>query len=286
MSSSWYPDLEQLRRDAKRLLRAAQAGDPSALARFSRTDRAPVLADAQRAIAVSVGFASWAALVAAARGPADNDARLTRLILFRPVYDTDGRLRCHTKAGLTGEGRVAAERLASWLPRSGAAHTFYRGLVPTESEIVVASSSMPPSIEAAALLASAASTRAEPPSCELCDVHLGEAEGLTVAERIARYGPNSSYVPGTETWEIVRNRVAAALKRLTDEHRGATIVVAADSQAIMASLVVLGGMSPDDVGLVGRGGDKGSVTEWTRLEGGDVRRAGRWGLWRFNATVG
>ena len=117
--SSWYPDLDQLRRDAKRLLRTAQAGDAAALARFTRSDRAPVLADAQRAVAVSVGFPSWAALISAAKTPAENEARLTRLILFRPVYENDGRLRCHTKQGLTADGRDAVERLAAWLPGSG-----------------------------------------------------------------------------------------------------------------------------------------------------------------------
>lgn len=135
------------------------------------------------------------------------------------------------------------------------------------------------------MLAAATGATLEPPSCDLCDVHVGEAEGLTEAERIARYGPNSSFVPGADTWDVVRFRAATALERLTERHRGSTIVVAADSQLVMASLVHFAGMPAEDVGLVGRGGDKGSVTEWVRLEGGDVRRAGRWGLWRFNATV-
>jgi hypothetical protein len=55
-------DLEQARRRAKELLRAARAGDPDARARM-RDDRSPRLADAQRAVAADLGFASWAALV-------------------------------------------------------------------------------------------------------------------------------------------------------------------------------------------------------------------------------
>jgi hypothetical protein len=56
-------DLDQARRRAKELLRAARAGDPDALARM-RDDRAPRLADAQRAVAADLGFRSWPALVA------------------------------------------------------------------------------------------------------------------------------------------------------------------------------------------------------------------------------
>jgi ankyrin repeat protein len=58
-----YFDLDQARRRAKELLRAARAGDGEALSRM-REDRAPRLADAQRAVAADLGFASWPALVA------------------------------------------------------------------------------------------------------------------------------------------------------------------------------------------------------------------------------
>lgn len=73
-------DLQQVRRRAKELLRAARAGNPDALARM-RGDRAPRLADAQRAVAAELGFSSWPALVAhveAASG--DRDARRGRLV--------------------------------------------------------------------------------------------------------------------------------------------------------------------------------------------------------------
>jgi ankyrin repeat protein len=73
-------DLEQARRRAKELLRAARAGNPEALARL-RGDRAPRLADAQYALAQELGFASWPALVAhveAVRG--DREERRRRLV--------------------------------------------------------------------------------------------------------------------------------------------------------------------------------------------------------------
>jgi ankyrin repeat protein len=69
-----HPDLEQLKRQAKELLRAAKAVDPAALARFrilpaferiadERLQRASLaLHDAQSAIAREYGFLSWKAL--------------------------------------------------------------------------------------------------------------------------------------------------------------------------------------------------------------------------------
>lgn len=65
-------DCGQARRRAKELLRATRAGDPDALARL-RDDRAPRLADAQRAVAAELGFASWSALIDAA-ATRDDDA--------------------------------------------------------------------------------------------------------------------------------------------------------------------------------------------------------------------
>ena len=63
-------DLDQARRQAKELLRAARSGDVRALARL-RSDRTPRLADAQAAVARELGFPSWPALVAGV----PNDAR-------------------------------------------------------------------------------------------------------------------------------------------------------------------------------------------------------------------
>ena len=51
-------DLDQLKRQAKDLLRAAQAGEPGAVERLGRRP-APRLADAQFVLAREYGFASW-----------------------------------------------------------------------------------------------------------------------------------------------------------------------------------------------------------------------------------
>lgn len=56
------PNLEQLRHQAKDLLRRAERGDPSAQARMHAVSDRIILANAQLAVARDYGFASWAAL--------------------------------------------------------------------------------------------------------------------------------------------------------------------------------------------------------------------------------
>ena len=55
-------DIDQLRRKARELLRAAVAGEPEALARLRAVPGRPTLAAAQLAIAREHGFRSWPAL--------------------------------------------------------------------------------------------------------------------------------------------------------------------------------------------------------------------------------
>ena len=56
------PDLDQLRRLARELQRAAAGGDPSALRRVQQVSAKTTLSAAQLAIAREYGFASWAKL--------------------------------------------------------------------------------------------------------------------------------------------------------------------------------------------------------------------------------
>ena len=55
-------DIDQLRRRARELLRAAVAGEPEALERLRAVPGPPTLAAAQLAIAREHGFRSWPAL--------------------------------------------------------------------------------------------------------------------------------------------------------------------------------------------------------------------------------
>ncbi len=66
-------NLEQLRKQAKELVRAARAGDEQALERLG--GREPILARAQLVLAREHGYPSWPALVAAARATGGRRAR-------------------------------------------------------------------------------------------------------------------------------------------------------------------------------------------------------------------
>ncbi len=89
-------NLEQLRKQAKELVRAARAGDEQALERLG--GREPILARAQLALAREHGYPSWPALVAAAEADADafvvaatnqRRARAEAMLEARPEIERD-----------------------------------------------------------------------------------------------------------------------------------------------------------------------------------------------------
>ena len=69
------PDLDQLRRLAKDLVRAARSGDQPAIDRLGAVSAPSTLAGAQLAIAREYGFPSWAALKRAVERREILDAR-------------------------------------------------------------------------------------------------------------------------------------------------------------------------------------------------------------------
>jgi ankyrin repeat protein len=89
-------NLDQLRKQAKELLKAARAGDPDALERLG--GREPILGRAQLVIAREQGYPSWPALVAAAEANADafviaatnrRRARAEAMLRARPEIEED-----------------------------------------------------------------------------------------------------------------------------------------------------------------------------------------------------
>src|SRR5215212_4973403 len=109
-------NLEQLRKQAKELVRAARSGDADAVARLGGD--APILARAQHALAREHGYASWPALVAGAEASVDSivaaaaDGRRERveaLVAARPA--------------LAEDPWVALARGARWDGRPGCART-------------------------------------------------------------------------------------------------------------------------------------------------------------------
>jgi hypothetical protein len=85
------PDLGQLRRQAKDLLRAAQAGDPAATARIGAVSGRVTLSAAQLAIARQYGFASWPRLKAEVDARSSDLAQMVDAFLEASIQDWTGR---------------------------------------------------------------------------------------------------------------------------------------------------------------------------------------------------
>jgi probable phosphoglycerate mutase len=88
--------------------------------------------------------------------------------------------------------------------------------------------------------------------CSLCEMHLGEADGLTWSAYEATYGrpfdlaaePDRPFAPGAESWGEVLDRVEATLAGIVRRHPGATIAVVTHAGVIVASMLRLFGIPP------------------------------------------
>ena len=85
------PSLDHLRREARDLLRAAQAGDPAAAGRIRAVSAAQTLASAQLALAREYGFASWARLKAEVEARTTDLARQAEVFCRASIGDGTGR---------------------------------------------------------------------------------------------------------------------------------------------------------------------------------------------------
>src|SRR5258708_23231308 len=72
------PSLDHLRRQARNLLRAAQAGDTGSAARIGVVSQRLTLAAAQLAVARQYGFASWGRLKTEGEAPTTHPAPLAQ----------------------------------------------------------------------------------------------------------------------------------------------------------------------------------------------------------------
>jgi broad specificity phosphatase PhoE len=82
--------------------------------------------------------------------------------------------------------------------------------------------------------------------CALCEIHLGEADGLTWLDYGTRYGrfdleaePSRPFAPGAESWAEVIARVRTCLDQLAVTHSGQTVVVVTHAGFTVASLIAL-----------------------------------------------
>ncbi len=176
--------------------------------------------------------------------------------------------------GLTGRGVAQARALAGRLERTGelaAATAFYTSVLPR-------------AIETAEIVATGLPGRLGVPvqSCDLCERHPGEADGLTWSEYEARYqrsslpgeDPETPLSPGGESWVDFVERASGALSALARRHPGELVVVVAHGGIIDASMIAFLGL-PAHGTAVRLHAENTSITEW--------QHTGRtWRLVRYN----
>lgn len=173
--------------------------------------------------------------------------------------------------GLSPLGRKQAEALRDRLQRTGE----------LAGATALYASVLPRAIETAEIIAPAVGDGelGVVQECGVCEVHPGEADGLTWAEFRERFGDHKRaddepWAPGSESLASFTSRAGDALLELAAGHAGETVVVACHGGVVIASLTVLGGLPlrlPFDVFV-----QNTSLTEWVRAEGG------RWHLERYN----
>ncbi|MHB1503661.1 MAG: histidine phosphatase family protein [Acidimicrobiales bacterium] len=126
--------------------------------------------------------------------------------------------------------------------------------------------------------------------CGLCELHPGEADGLSWGELAERFGepdwdedPTSVLAPGGESWSGFVDRASAAVEEVALRHQGGTVVIACHAGVVEATVLAF---LPIGAGRhrLGLRTSYASLTEWELRDrdstSSDARR--RWRLCRFN----
>lgn len=209
-------------------------------------------------------------------------AHATRVVLVR-----HGQAVCNISGicggiigceGLTDLGRSQVVALRDRLIRSGellGADALYASILPR-------------AIETAELLAPSLVAPGAPlpdivQECGFCELHPGEADGLSWDEFARRFGgidwdndPDQPIAPGGESWTGFVRRVDASLDQVADAHPGQLVVVACHAGVVEASLLakmpVVGGRDGARLKLSTQ---HASLTTWEVADG-------RWRLLGYN----
>lgn len=141
-------------------------------------------------------------------------------------------------AGLTELGRTQAEALRDRFARSEV----------WRADVLLASV-LPRAIETASIIAPGLGLEIGGQECDLCEVHTGEADGLTWTAYADRYGsfdmetePDRVFAPSGDSWNTFHERVERILRRLAAEYEGRTVVAVCHAGVIMASMRLLLGL--------------------------------------------
>ncbi len=156
---------------------------------------------------------------------------------------------------------------------------------PVEVDVVL-TSVLPRAIETAAILAPVLGGSVAAQDCELCELHPGEADGMTWLEWLERYDfdprveVERELAPGAESMITFARRARTAVDRVATEHAGRSVALVVHGGLIVAGTLHLLGF--DESVLKGDRAlwlepDNTSLTEWRRDDA-----TGRWTLLRFN----
>jgi broad specificity phosphatase PhoE len=148
---------------------------------------------------------------------------------------------------------------------------------------VLLASILPRAVETAQIIAPSLGLEIGGHECDLCEVHPGDADGLTWAEYGVSHGsfdmetePDRVFAPAGESWNSFHERVGRTLERFVSEYADQTVVAVCHAGVIMASMRILLGIPHPGTGAQLRPTNTG-LTEWTF---DPVRR--RWTLHTFN----
>src|SRR5438445_5249958 len=117
--------------------------------------------------------------------------------------------------------------------------------------------------------------------CALCEMHNGEADGLTWQEYDAKYErfnviaePSRPFAPGAESWADVMTRVRECMQELASQHIGKTVVVVTHAGFVLASVLGLLAVQSST--------DRATLDPWYTSITCWRRDSKRWSLERFN----
>lgn len=211
--------------------------------------------------------------------PVESETRLVLVRHGRSRVQDDGIVGGHDGCrGLSELGRAQVGALARRWSTSG------------ELADVAAlyASELPRAIESASLLAAAVGGHQVAASCDLCEHHPGEIDGLLWEEAARRFpvpdgwDPDLRRAPGSETWTEMAARVRRGLDEIIERHDGGTVVVATHGGVIVHSMIRWLGLEPGPSSpRAWFNPANASVTEW-KLAPGPTDGATSVELVRFN----
>lgn len=171
--------------------------------------------------------------------------RGTRLVLIR-----------HGEADCNVEGRVGGERGCTGLTDRGRAQAdaLRQRLAHTrefDAAVALYSSVLPRARETLARLLPALPAVPVREDCGLCEMHPGEADGMTWENMVATFGavdwdenPHQPLSPGGESWVSMGERVVAALTAIAERHPGQLVIIATHGGVIEHAMKWVQGAAP------------------------------------------